>query len=104
MHVVGCTVYYLDAKKRNILDIADIGLRLPLHYTASHHSNPAATKLLVRHHRPALLVKDKYSDIPLNRAESNKSPTVVSLLRELTTARRATIALRTALLLCIKLG
>ena len=49
----------LDSEKRNVLDIVDIDLRLPLHHTAKHHPDPAVTKLLVRHHPSALLVKDR---------------------------------------------
>jgi len=77
----------LDAKKRNILDIADIDLYLPLHHTAWRHPNPAAIKLVVRHHPPALLAKNISGRIPLDFAiKHNKSPAVVVLLRKLTTA------------------
>ena len=95
----------LNAKKRNILDIADIHLHLPLHYCAQYRPDPAGIKLLVSHHPSALLVKSKAGRIPLDVAILyNKSPAVLSLLRSLTAARLATIALRTTLLLCIKHG
>ena len=95
----------LDTKKRNILAIAAIDLSLPLHHTARRLPDPAAIKLLVRHHPQALLAKDRDDDTPLTCAiQCNENPAVVTLLRELTTARRATIALRTSLLLCIKAG
>ena len=72
----------LDSKKRNIQDISDIGLRLPLHYNARYHPDPAAAKLLVRLHHPALLAKTKHGNAPLDHAiKYNKSPAVVSLLR-----------------------
>jgi len=77
----------LDAEKRNILDIADLFFRLPLHHTAWRHPDPAAIKLLVRHHHPALLAKTNSYHIPLDHAiEHNKSPAVAALLRKLTTA------------------
>jgi len=96
----------LDAKKRNILGIADIDLCLPLHNTARWHPNPAAIKLLARHHPQALLVKSKECGTPMDYAVqlNDGNPAVVSLVRELTAARLATIALRTTLLLCIKHG
>ena len=95
----------LDTKKRNILAIANIDLQLPLHYAAERHTDPAASKLLVRHRPQALLAKDSYGFTPLDYAiECNESPAVVSLMRNLTAARCATIALRTTLLLCIKHG
>jgi len=92
-----------DAEKRNILDIADFDLAIPLHLAADN-PDPATIKLLVRHHPQALLMTDsQYGDTPLAWAiEDNESPAVVALLCELTTARLATIALRTTLLLCIK--
>jgi len=54
----------------------------------------------------SLLMTDrKYGDTSLAWAiDNNKSSAAVSLRRELTAARRATIALRTSLLLCIKHG
>jgi len=77
----------LDAKKRNILDIADIALALPMHYVAQHHPDPAAIKLLVLHHHSALLAKTNANRIPLDYAiKSNKSPAVVALLRKLATS------------------
>ena len=95
----------LDAKKRNILDIADDDLDLPLHHITEDHPDPAAIKLLVSHHPSALLAEDNSGDIPLDDAiESNENPAVVDIMRELTAARRETIALRTSLLLCIKHG
>jgi len=95
----------LDAKKRNILDIADNALCRPLHRMAQRHPDPAAIKLLVSHHPQALLAKDKFGNTPLDcTIMLNKFPAVVSLVRELTAARRSTIALRTMLLLCIKHG
>ena len=47
----------LDTKKRNILDIADIGLRLSMHIISTFHHDPAAIKLLVRRYPAALLAK-----------------------------------------------
>jgi len=95
----------LGVQTRNILCIADIHLRLPLHYIARNHPDPAVVKLLVRHYPRALLAKDISGDTPLDDAiESNESAAAVALLRELTAARRETIALRTTLLLCIKHG
>jgi len=95
----------LDATKRNILDIADINFHLPLHLTAKYHPDPAAIKLLVGHHPQALLAEDKYGNTPLDLAiQVNENPAVASLVRELTAARLAIIALRTTLLLCIKHG
>jgi len=96
----------LDAKKRSILDIANTQRCLPLHHIALHHPDPAAIKLLVGHYTSALLAKCSLNDVtPLVYAiQFNTSPAVVSLMRELTAARRATIALRTTLLLCIKHG
>jgi len=77
----------LDAKMRNILDMANIYLYLPLHGTAEHHPNPGATKLLARHqlqarhYPPALLAKFKSSNTPLDLAfKFNKSPAVVPLM------------------------
>ena len=76
-----------DAEKRNILDIADIHLRLPMHYIAEGHPDHAATKFLVRHHHPALLTQTNVNGIPLDYAiEFNKSPAVADLLRKITTA------------------
>ena len=40
----------LNAEKRNTLDIADDGRRLPLHYTGCGLPDPAVIKFLVRHH------------------------------------------------------
>ena len=93
----------LDAEKSNILDIADVYSCRPLHRTAQDHPDPAAIKLLVRYYPSLRLAKDTGGFIPLDH-DINESPTVVSLMRELTAARRATIALRTTLLLCIKRG
>ena len=77
----------LDAEKRNILDIADIDLRLPLHDTAQEHPDPTAIKLQVRRHHPALLAKSGGGQTPLDCAILKiKSPAVVTLLRKLTTA------------------
>jgi len=77
----------LDAKKRNILDIAGIDLQLPLHLTAYFHPDPSALKLVVRHHHPALLAKDSDGATPLGVAfEFNKSHAVSDLLRKLITA------------------
>jgi len=77
-----------------------------LHYAARSHSDPAAIKLLVCHHPSALLVKDNDGVIPLDYAVqlNNGNPAVVSLMRELTAARLATIALRTTLPFGIKHG
>ena len=76
-----------DAKKRNILDIATISLRLPMHCIAQDHPDPAAIKLLVRHHPSALLAKTKEGATPLDHAIlSNESPAVALLLGELTAA------------------
>jgi len=95
----------VDAEKRNILAIADIDLCLPLHHIARGHHDPAAIKLLARHYPQSLLMKNIYGVTLLDFAiDHNPSPAVVSLLRELTVARLATIALRTTLLLCIKNG
>ena len=95
----------LDAKKRNVLGIVNIYLCLPLHFTAKYHPDPAAIKLLVGHHPQALLAEDKYGNTPLDLAiQVNENPAVASLVRELTAARLAIIALRTTLLLCIKHG
>ena len=49
------------------MDIADIDLSLPLHYTNECHPNPAAIKLQVRHHPPALLAKTKAGVTPNER-------------------------------------
>jgi len=77
----------LDAEKKNILDIADIQLRLPLHDTAHYHPSPTAIKLLVRRHHPVLLAKDTDGLTPLGLAiKHNKSPAVGTLLRKLVTA------------------
>ena len=77
----------LDAEKRNILDIADIHLRLPMHYIAEGHPDHAATKFLVRHHHLALLTQTNVNGIPLDYAiEFNKSPAVADLMRKITTA------------------
>jgi len=77
----------LDAKKRNILDIANADLRLPQHDIAQYHLDPAATKLLVRHHHPVLLAKTDEGALPLDYAiKFNNSPAVVALLRKLVTA------------------
>ena len=93
----------LDAKKRNVLGIVNIYLCLPLHFTAKYHPDPAAIKLLVRHHPSVLLAKTAEGFIPLDHPiEFNNSPAVVSLVRDLTTARHATLTLRTTLILCIK--
>jgi len=75
----------LDASKRNILVIADIDLCLPLHTIAQYHLDPAAIKLLVSHHPPALLAKTEVDQTPQDCAiEHNESPAVVALLHELT--------------------
>ena len=83
--------------------MASVRLHLPLHLAAKYHPDLAAIKLLARHQPQALLAEDNFGNTPLDIAiQVNENTAVVSLLRELTAARRATIALRTALLLCIK--
>ena len=77
----------LDAEKRNILDIANIDLRLPLHHIAYFHPDPAATKLLVRHNPSALLAKNTDGRTPRYYAiKFNKSPSAVALLCKLAIA------------------
>ena len=77
----------LDAEKLNILVIAHISLCLPLHHTAQFHPDPSATKLLARHHPPALLAKSDEGALPLHYAfKFNNNPAIADLLRKLTTA------------------
>jgi len=77
----------LDAEKRNILDIANMRLRLPLHYTAWHHPDPAAIKLLVLHHPSTLHAQTTDGHTSLDHAIlSNESSAVVILMRKLVTA------------------
>ena len=77
----------LDAEKRSILDIADFDLRLPLRYIAKRHPDPAAVKLVVRHHHPVLLTENNNHELPLDYADChNKNPATVSLVRKLTVA------------------
>jgi len=63
----------LDSKKRNTLDIANIHLRRPLHATAEFHPDPAAIKILVRHHPPPCSPKTATADSSPRTASS--SPT-----------------------------
>jgi len=112
----------LDAEKRNILDIADIHLRLPLHNIAEFHPDPAAIKLLVSIYPHALLVRDHVDDTPQDCAIESNSPTVVSLVQAVTTSyehrdypalitlcgpspvliRLHSLSLRTAAVLCLE--
>jgi len=75
-----CSIWpKLDAEKRNILDIADIYLRILLHNTAHCHPDPAATKLLIRHNPSSLLAKETGGD---ECYERRQSPTRVNNVTE----------------------
>ena len=68
------TTTKLDPRKRCLLDITSEYGGTVLHYTASHHSDPAVLELLIREHQLALCATDRKGTLPCRSTTSTTTP------------------------------